>query len=522
MNNIILISKLLFLLIFFETPLITLAQAGSLDLSFDTDGKQTTPIGTSDDYGNSVAIQSDGKIIVTGYSENGIYNHIALVRYNTNGSLDNTFDFDGKVTTSIGSTSDATGNSVAIQSDGKILVAGNSFYSGSGDFALVRYNTNGSLDTTFDNDGIVITAVGGSTDLGQFVALQSDGKILVAGSSHNGTNFDFALTRYNTNGSLDNTFDTDGKVTTSIGAFNDYGLSLVIQPNGKIVVAGQSFISTYVASFGLIRYNTNGSLDSTFDNDGIATTSIGTVSDNLYSVKLDINDKIVVGGNYRINGTNADYVLARYNVNGSLDSTLDGDGIVITSAGNNVDEDGFLSIQNDGKMVIAGTSCPIPSLGWDFYLVRYNYNGSIDSTFDTDGIASVSFNSYDDMSGIAIQSDGKIVVAGFTDNGISRDFAIARININIVTETYNIESLNKEIRNYPNPFSDFTIINSSTDFKCATLSLYNIYGQLVKRTRNITGNSITFYRDNLPNGLYVLQIAEDNNVVSRCRIIISN
>jgi uncharacterized delta-60 repeat protein len=171
------------------------AAVGDLDTSFDTDGIVTTAIGAGGDEAKSVALQSDGKIVVAGYSVNGGTYDFAVVRYNTNGSLDTSFDTDGKVTTAIGASNDYV-NSIALQSDGKIVVAGYSVNGGNYDFTVVRYNTNGSLDTSFSGDGIVTTAIGAAHDYVSSIALQSDGKIVVAGYSDNGVSYVFALARY--------------------------------------------------------------------------------------------------------------------------------------------------------------------------------------------------------------------------------------------------------------------------------------------------------------------------------------
>jgi uncharacterized delta-60 repeat protein len=234
-------------------PTFSYAQPGSLDLSFDNDGIVTTAFGNNTDQGYSVAIQSDGKIVVAGYSYNGSDYDFALVRYNADGSLDNSFDSDGKITTAIGN-GDDLGFSVGIQSDGRIVVAGKSSNGSNDDFALVRYNTDGSLDNSFDSDGKVTTAIGSGDDKGSSVAKQSDGKIMVAGLTYNGSDFDFALVRYNIDGSLDNTFDSDGKVTTAIGSGDDMGLSVAKQNDGKIVAAGYSNNGSN-NDFALVRYN---------------------------------------------------------------------------------------------------------------------------------------------------------------------------------------------------------------------------------------------------------------------------
>ena len=200
-----------------------------------------TPVGSGDDYGFSVAIQSDSKIVVAGPSHNGSYYDFALVRYNADGSLDTTFDVDGKAITHVGSSwYDDYAESVAIQSDGKIVVAGTArvFMD---DFAVVRFNSDGSLDTSFDpveHDGKVITDINDSSDKGYSVAIQSDGKIVVAGDSFNGSDDDFAVVRYNVDGSLDTGFDNDGKLVTPIGSSSEEAQSVAIQSDGMIVAAG--------------------------------------------------------------------------------------------------------------------------------------------------------------------------------------------------------------------------------------------------------------------------------------------
>jgi uncharacterized delta-60 repeat protein len=394
---------------------------GSLDATFDIDGKLTSGIGMSTDIANNVAIQIDNKIVVGGYSFNGSDNDFALTRYNENGSLDTTFDGDGKLTTAIGTSFDE-GNSVAFQNDGKILVAGYS-RNGNDDFALARYNTNGSLDTTFDGDGKLITEIGTSQDYANGVAIQSDGKIVVAGQSYNGSNYDFALVRYNTNGSLDSTFDGDGKLTTAIGLADDHAYSIAIQSDGKVVVAGQSYNGSNY-DFALTRYNTNGSLDTDFDEDGKLTTSIGNSHDQAFSVALQSDGKIVVAGT-SYNGSDYDFALTRYNANGSLDTTFDDDGLLITTIGNSTDLASSVAIQSDGKIVAAGWS--INGGKSEFALTRYNANGTLDTTFHEDGKLTTAFGTSDGHAfSIAIQSDGKIVAGGGSYNGASTNFALAR------------------------------------------------------------------------------------------------
>jgi uncharacterized delta-60 repeat protein len=337
------------------------------------------------------------------------------------GYLDRNFDGDGKVTTDFGGYDGAS--SVAIQADGKIVVAGSTssnYFFNNDDFALARYNSNGALDTTFDGDGRVTTDFG-NKDRASSLAIQADGKIVVAGESSiynpNGNISDFALARYNSNGTLDTTFGTGGKITTDFATnSSDYASSLAIQADSKIVVAGYSILA---------RYNSDGTLDSTFDGDGRLTSVIGGISD----VAIQADGKIVVAGY-----DNGDFALARYNSDGTLDSTFDGDGKLTTDFGG-YDSASSVAIQADGKIVAAGSN-GVPS--WtnfreNFALARYNSDGTLDSTFDGDGKLTTDFGGYDRASSVAIQADGKIVAAGSNGvpNGISSfidNFALARYN----------------------------------------------------------------------------------------------
>ena len=250
------------------------------------------------------------------------------------------------------------------------MVAGYSFNSTSNkyDFALVRYNANGTLDTTFGTGGIVTTSVGSINDYADDLGIQPDGKIVVAGYSYNSSNkCNFALVRYNANGTLDTGFGTGGIVTTSIGSGYDYAHALVIQSDGKIVVAGSSSNGSKY-NFALVRYNANGTLDTGFGTGGIVTTPIGSGFDSAYALGIDTDGRILAAG-YSNNGSNYDFALVRYNANGTLDTGFGTGGIVTTPIGS-IDDYAFaLGIQSDGGIVVAGRS--YNGSNYDFALVRY-------------------------------------------------------------------------------------------------------------------------------------------------------
>ncbi len=369
---------------------------GSLDLSFGINGR--VEVGWSG-YRASVTVQADGKILMGGtsgyrYTDDGGYGYpedFALVRYNTDGSLDLSFDGDGKVTTDMGGNDSV--NSITMQADGKILLGGTT----NGDFALARYNSDGSLDLSFDGDGIVTTNLGGNGyGYGNSVTVQTDGKILRGGTSvdYRGGKYysNFTLVRYNSDGSLDLNFDGDGIVTTGVGR-NNNGNSVTVQTDGKILLGGTSVDyrgGKYYSSFTLVRYNSDGSLDLSFDGDGIVTTGVGD-HDNGNSVTVQADGKILLAGTSSDN-SNPIFTLVRYNTDGSLDLSFGINGIV-TSPEEGSGES--VAVQADGKILLGGTT----SLHFDylaFALVRYNSDGSLDNSFNhvntLDGKATYSEN----------------------------------------------------------------------------------------------------------------------------------
>jgi uncharacterized delta-60 repeat protein len=398
-----LIVLCLAVLSFSQTP-------GSLDPTFDGDGMVTTDFG-SYEVAKSVAIQTDGKIVAAGYYDS---TRFALVRYNTDGSLDTTFGSGGKVITQIGDHSVA--HSVAVQTDGKIVAAGFSYNGSYGDFALARYNADGSLDTTFDGDGKVTTPIGASDDIAYSITIQTDGKIVAAGSSYNGQNRDFALVRYNPDGSLDTTFDGDGKVTTDFGPY-DEAHSVAIQSDGKLVAAG-----TGSHSIALARYTIDGSLDASFGSGGIVSTQVvGADAGSLTLQSINGVEKIVTASGGCESSSNCGFVLVRYNANGTLDTTFGGDGKITTDFGPFEDKANAVAIQSDEKIVAAGIMPYAPySNGFGYYnhfaLARYNPDGSLDTSFDGDGKVTTAVKwdgIYNDgANSVTIQTDGKIVAAG--------------------------------------------------------------------------------------------------------------
>lgn len=395
---------------------------GSLDFSFNGTGLRTTDFVGGDDYGNAVAVQADGRIVVVGFATVGTDTDFAVARYNSDGTLDTTFNGTGRVLTDIAGNGDSA-NSVAIQSDGKILAAGYGNDGSNNNFAVVRYNANGSLDTTFNGTGKVITPFGTNFSIASSVAVQSDGKIVLAGYVLNGLDFDFAIARYNANGTLDTTFNGTGQLILAAPGTDDQINSIALQADGKIVLAGYSTDNAGTTDCVVARLNTNGTLDATFNGTGKVTTSLSAADETFTAVAVQSDGKIVAAGKAS-NGVDYDFAVVRYTAAGALDTTFNGTGKVLTPFGTGDDSISGMALQTDGKIVVAGTS--LGGSGNTCAVARYTGAGSLDTTFNGTGKTTIDFGATNNgVGGVALQSDGKIVVVGSV--GTVSDFAVARL-----------------------------------------------------------------------------------------------
>jgi uncharacterized delta-60 repeat protein len=368
------------------------------------DGIVTTDFGAHEE-GSSVALQPDGKIVVAGTSGNSL----ALVRYNPNGSLDTSFGTGGLIS---GGARGTFGLSLVSQLDGKILV-GRPVDASGRSFLATRYDTNGSVDTAFGAGGDVSLDIITSGD--HSLALQLDGKILIAGAVSPGITFASHITvaRLDQDGSLDAGFGTDGKATTGSG-HGGLARSIILQPDSKIVVAGNASINpTGNNTIALVRHSPDGSPDTSFGSGGIVTTGIAFHT-QAHDLALQPDSKIVVVGNAQDLSVGTLLALARYNPDGSLDATFDTDGIVASDLG----AAHSIELQPDGKIVVAGV------IGTDHVLLRFKPDGTLDPSFGTGG--KVVTDLLDNR--LALQADGKILVAGSISNGTDSDFALARYN----------------------------------------------------------------------------------------------
>lgn len=398
--------------------------SGTLDPRFGSAGVVTTAIGSTFEEAHAMAIQMDGKIVLAGHSNTGSNYDLAILRYNTDGSLDSSFGLGGKVTLAVGGGNDF-GEAVVVQPDGKILVAGVAFNGFNNDFIVVRFQSTGSLDTAFGTSGVAWIDVDGGHDFGQAMGLQLDGRIVVAGYARVGVTNDFALARLESDGSADTSFGAGGVTTTPILADNDEARALTIQPNGKIVVAGYARNSSSVYEFAVARFETDGTLDSSFNSTGTETIAIGGDNDYAYALAIQGDGRILLAGRSH-NGINYDMAVVRLNPNGSLDNSFDGDGRNLFDLRESHDEVRAMALQTDGKILLVGYSHTAES-NYDVAVTRIDASGRMDSFFGNVGSSiSALGESLDRAYAVGIQSDGKIVVAGDTYGPLSDDVALLR------------------------------------------------------------------------------------------------
>jgi uncharacterized delta-60 repeat protein len=409
-----------------------------LDPTFGSGGIVTSLFGNSA-AAYAMALQPDGKILAAGLASFSTGDQASLVRYLPSGGLDTTFGSGGKVTTKLLPYARAMAlyPNAGTANDGKIVLAGQIHSrNGTEDFDLVRYNRDGSLDTAFGSKGSVTTDLG-STEYLEAVAIQPDGKILAVGETWQTIGShpeEIALARYNTNGTLDTTFGSGGKVISALGDNNAEGHAVAVQADGRIIVGGLVVLGGQnEVQFAVVRYNANGTLDTTFGSNHSGFTAFGTNTDNYnygaFSVAIEPDGRIVAAGDSRDATLRDQWVVARYNSDGSFDTSFGGTGIVTEHIMGAANDFAYAeALQADGKVVVAGTHDESNNFGQQsFALARFNADGSLDTTFNGTGIVTTQIGTGSIARGVAIQpADGKIVLAGFaTVNGVS-NIAVAR------------------------------------------------------------------------------------------------
>jgi uncharacterized delta-60 repeat protein len=512
-------KKQLVLATFFFTLLCVRAQvSGSLDLSFGGTGFFTTAITEYENGGRAVVIQQDGKIVVGGFAGNGTNTDFAVVRYNPDGSLDDSFGSDGMVTTDISGNDYAF--TITLLSAGRILAGGYATPGANQDFALACYNSDGTLYSSFGTGGIVTNPMGNANDQIWSLAVQSDGKIMAGGVASSGFNLNLALARYTATGALDNTYASGGKIISSFGYATNQVCTILIQSGNKTVVTGYGFTPPPSGVHcAMARYTEAGVLDASFGNNGIATAQYNSPYTFSYGLAATLgpDESIYQVGTGGQGGNWLNFGIMKFTPSGVLDNTFGVGGKVITAFADAVGAEAeSVAVQEDDKIVVAGELNTGTESGQDFALVRYNTNGSLDDTFGDNGIVTTPVGDFADYGfSTAIQDNGAIVLAGFSNNGTHNDLAIARYRGDTPGTNVAETDLAGNVQTYPNPSSEkLNVVFDSDRGGICSMRIADLSGRIVL-SRSIVAvpgvNRAMMDLRSVPSGWYLLIIGNDEH-----------
>jgi uncharacterized delta-60 repeat protein len=391
------------------------------DASFGTAGKVYTAFNFLGAYPGAIAVQTDQKIVVAGTYGGSV--DWVVARYLPNGQLDPTFGVSGTQIYNFGFSYEEC-FALAVQPDGKLLLAGQA----NGDYALLRLLPNGQPDVTFNATGRVSFSFGaGNGSTINRLLVQPDGKILATGFAYSGTSFDFSAARFLHSGAVDAAFGVGGKVLVAMGPDRDQGRDALLQPDGKVVIVGESFDAQGNARFGICRLTSTGALDASFGTGGkTVSTRVANVDHRLNSVVRQPDGKLVAGGY-----AGGDFAVVRYTAAGAIDNTFGTAGYTITDFGNFQDQAYAIGLQPNGKILLAGSGYNVGMSGLlHFAIARYTTTGALDPSFGTAGKLVTIMGAYrSQIHDMAFQADGKPVFTGPSDDiqGNPPDFALLRL-----------------------------------------------------------------------------------------------
>lgn len=496
------------------------AQPGMLDSDFSADGRIIDNFDTNVDKGTCIAVQPDGKILVGGHSYiQGDYDFV-LIRYNTDGSLDNTFSNDGKASVNFGVTYDDYATAMVLEDDGKITLAGyTDLNTINSSVCLARLLPDGTLDPSFGTNGRVFTDAGTNTDAAEGIAVNAEGKYAVCGKAQFN---DYFIILYNNDGTTDATFGNNGILYVQPTSGNTYSIEdIAFQQDSKIVIAG-TYGQNGSYNFFAARYTIDGTLDNTFSVNGMVDTDFNTTSDWASTLEIAANGKILLAGFNFAPGIENDIAVVRYNSDGTLDPSFNGSGKLSIDLGHDENINAMV-LQPDGKILLGGENYISSGLENNFLLMRLNTDGSLDNSFGTNGVTYTIFNNYtyQILTAMALQPDLKIVVTGIVgfDVSANKDIGTARYlsGLNLGVTEFSGYAAAPLI--YPNPIQEtetlnYTLLNDET----LIIELYSTAGAQVttfvnneKRAAGQHSETLQF-PSGLAKGNYLLQLKTADGV----------
>lgn len=498
---------------------VTAQTAGTLDTTFNSTGIFTFDYGFQDNL-TDVKIQPlDQKIVVSGTAITPTFSGKLLVaRLLPEGGFDSTFNSTGSLI--IPNFNESYAYETVIKSDGKILVAGAAADPAFQFSMLVmRLNEDGSLDSTFGTNGMVVPEISTGDDFAYAMAEQPDHKIVLAGTALD-VNFNNApvVVRLMENGEIDSTFGTNGQAYIPPVFIDNELNGIAIQQDGKIVVAGHfdnGLTGSGQFDFDILvaRFNSDGTADSTFGINGVVKTgtTVGYV-DDAFDLQITPDGNILVAGFTTLANFGFDALLLQYDSTGTLDVNFGNGGIVQYHYGDmNVAFD--VEVQNDGNILIAGCAGQFPPNDNNFLLARYSSAGVPDITFGTNGVTITPISpNYEEALGMALQADGKIVLAGKSNNGLQNDIAVARFTNDVSSAMNEVSSL-KTFHVYPNPLSKYHSLSVQFEMVkdgAVSVELFDVFGSLVKVLDFGTLNSGIYKKEiqlpaHISSGAYLLK-----------------
>lgn len=498
----------------------TIAQPFLPDLQFGNAGMVTSPEVNATNILYNVAVQGDGKIVAVGttyINDGSMDNHVCLIRYKPDGTLDQSFGINGHVKTFVGDKDIAC--ALAIQPDGKIVVAGNetvfiqmwpNVELAQRPF-LIRYHNSGILDSSFGTNGIHHLSL-----LNHFsgkyvnsVLIRPDGKIITAGSALSGQYQEVFVICLNSDGSYDNSFGTDGKAMAFIQYDEDATFyDMVLQPDGKLIVVGSSGLAQLNSPpdtrIALMRFKIDGSLDMAFGTGGKVTTQVSDSANPFdvgNKVVLQNDGKIVVAG-----ASEKHLALLRYLTDGSPDMGFGNGGIVVND---NLPPASGLYLNAEGKLLTSGAIAHQEPYRTDILLARHSNTGVLDISFGAAGSLLIDKSDNDQAYALCGQSDQKVIVAGNTIDPVSGNTCFTLLRFageNGETAIGETPALSYLVQVYPNPAQDILKVSfGKMPGEAVTLRLLNVTGQVIQE-RSISSVVTTIDTRHLSRGTYLLQL----------------